>query len=154
MAGKIKSISRVEQHSRRLYGWNVRLQFNMKKRSKFFSDRRHGGKAEALARAIEWRDSAERELGRPRSDRRIIGAPKVNSTGVVGVQRPKGRNTLVVHFPEEACRLTRVIVPIGEGGEKSALRRAARLRREMECKHLGSTITPNWEKALTVLAEN
>ena len=55
-----KGISRIDQHSRNTYGWYVRVMFNGKQVSKFFSDKVHGSKKLALDAAVEYRDEAEK----------------------------------------------------------------------------------------------
>lgn len=51
-------ITRVDCDSRKTYGWNVRIQRGGGcVDSKFFADRKHGGKRAAMLLAMEWRDA-------------------------------------------------------------------------------------------------
>jgi hypothetical protein len=128
---KRRCISRVERPTKHTFGWFVRVQFGNQVRSKFFSDRTHGGRDAALEQAIRFRDRAERDLGKPRTDVRKDG-----ERFIVGLGR--GR---------------RYIVRIDERGEKSALRRAVAIRRELERKVYGSTVAGNSQKLLGKLIE-
>ncbi|MEJ7709628.1 MAG: hypothetical protein WKF84_07150 [Pyrinomonadaceae bacterium] len=51
------------------------------------SDSEHGGRENALARAVEMRDQLERDLGKPRTDYVVVGSNPRNESGVVGVRR-------------------------------------------------------------------
>src|SRR5436305_1803291 len=81
-----KGISRIDQESRNTFGWYVRVMFNGKQVSKFFSDKVHGNRKKALDAAVKYRDEAEKKLGRPRTDRQVIARQTRNSSGIVGVQ--------------------------------------------------------------------
>jgi hypothetical protein len=54
---KHKDISRIDQESKRTHGWYVRVSFQGKEHSKFFSDKKNGGKESALLAAITWRNN-------------------------------------------------------------------------------------------------
>lgn len=74
-------------HRSHTHGWQVRVSFNGRRRTKFFADQKHGGRDEALAKAIEHRDEllAEREAMRAEgpSERR---AQARSTSGVAGVR--------------------------------------------------------------------
>src|SRR5689334_8326976 len=82
-----KGISRIDQPSRNTLGWYVRVMFDGKQVAKFFSDKSHGGRKKALDAAVRYRDEAEKQLGRPRTDRQVISRQTRNTSGIVGVQR-------------------------------------------------------------------
>ena len=49
---KHKDIARIDQESKGTFGWYVRVGFEGKQHSKFFSDKINGGKNSALRAAI------------------------------------------------------------------------------------------------------
>lgn len=57
------------------HGYFVRLSWKHERRSKFFSDGKHGDRLAALAAAIAWRDRTAEELGKPlgKAPRKDIG---------------------------------------------------------------------------------
>ncbi len=84
---RLKGISRID--SKHTHGWFVRIYMrNREVHSKLFSDRKYGGKEEALKLAIDYRDSyTVPEEKRPinKDIRYRTKQPKNNKTGVVGV---------------------------------------------------------------------
>lgn len=155
-----KGISRIEQQKRNTYGWYVRVSFNNERRVKFFSDAAHGGKDKALKKAVEYRNEAERELGKPRTDRLVIARNPRNTSGVMGVQRKTKvvvnedgkkraiKNVYEVTWNPEPGRLSRMWVSIDEYGEEAAFRKACAIRREKEREMFGSVVKTNWEDTL------
>lgn len=57
------------------HGYFVRLSWKHERRSKFFSDGKHGDRLAALAAAIAWRDRTAQELGKPqgKAPRKDVG---------------------------------------------------------------------------------
>ncbi len=155
-----KGISRIEQAARNTYGWYVRVSFNNQKRVKFFSDAANGGKEKALEAAVKYRNQAERELGKPRTDRLVIARNPRNTSGVMGVQRKTKvvvtedgekrviKNVYEVTWNPEPGRLCRTWVSIDEYGEEAAFRKACAIRREKEKEMFGSVVKTNWEDSL------
>ena len=90
---KEKGISRIDSGS--THGWFVRAYKNGKTYSKLFSDRKSGGKSQALETARAYRKTLIRKLEeipqKPRA-RRLVYRDTRNSTGVLGVSRTKKRN--------------------------------------------------------------
>lgn len=93
---KYKNITRVDREpstrkdgTRRgaSHGYFVRVTWKGETRRKFFSDGVYGDRLGALAAAIEWRDAVEAELGKPRTERLVIGAMRPSNTGIRGVRR-------------------------------------------------------------------
>lgn len=154
-----KGISRIDQAKRNTHGWYVRVSFNGKKLSKFFSDTAHGGKEEALASAVNYRNVAEQELGKPRTNRLVISRNPRNRSGITGVQRKTkviktedgerlSRNVYEVTWNPEPGRMSRTWVSIDEYGEQAAFRKACAIRREKEREMYGSVVSTNWEESL------
>src|ERR1044072_2301610 len=144
-----KGISRIDQPSRKTFGWYVRVNFNNKQVSKFFSDKANGGKQKALEQAVLFRDQAEKKLGRPRTDRQVIARNPRNSSGIMGIQRKtktvktdEGEREIekyyVVTWNPEPGRVERIFVSIDKYGDKAALLKACAIRREKEREMYGS----------------
>jgi len=92
---KMKGISRID--SKATHGWFVRIYMrNRKVASKLFSDRKCGGREDALKKAIAFRDSypVPEHLRPIRSQiRYLTDPPRNNKTGVVGVCRTFKRSS-------------------------------------------------------------
>ena len=157
-----KGISRIDQESRNTFGWYVRVMFNGKQVSKFFSDKVYGGRKEALEAAVEYRDEAEKKLGRPRTDRQVIARQTRNTSGIVGVQlRTKSVRTktgervinkyYVVTWNPEPGRVKTIFVPVEKYGERGALLKACSIRREKEKQMYGTVLQTNWQASLSKL---
>ena len=88
------AISRIDLSAMRSHGWQVRLTRRGRRYSRFFSDRKHGGREVALQMAQNFRDELLARL----PDRQKGGATgkmtRRNISGVVGVSR------IVVRTPE------------------------------------------------------
>lgn len=65
------------------HGYFVRLSWKHERRSKFFSDGKHGDRLAALAAAIAWRDSTAQELGKPqgKAPRKDLGIHRRTKDG-------------------------------------------------------------------------
>lgn len=133
-----KSITRIDHPAKKTYGYFVRVCWKRTIKMKFFSDRKHGDRLAALDAAIEWRDRTERELGKPRSERMVVGAHARNTSGVVGVRRRKkgGSEVFEVTWTTEAGKIARTSYAIGKYGEKRAFRMAVSKRRLHERQRL------------------
>jgi hypothetical protein len=152
---KHKSISRIDSKKKKTHGWYVRVQFNNTMYSKFFSDGQYSGRSEALAAAIEYRNEVEAAIGKPRTERTVVGVHPQNQTGVVGVHRRrkhnggKGRTSngtasysdvYEVTWSPEPNVVSRTSVSISKYGKKEALRRAVAIRKEKEREYYGGEI--------------
>lgn len=157
-----KGISRIDQPERKTHGWYVRVRFNGTQRAKFFSDETHGGRDEALLQAVQFRNRAEHDLGKPRTDRLVIASNPRNRSGIMGVQRKTKiiktdtgerltKNVYEVTWNPEPGRLCRTWVSIDEYGEEAALRKACAIRREKEREMFGSEVLSNWTNNLARL---
>ena len=79
-------ISRIEQVSKKHYGYYVRLNWRGKQYAKFFSDKKHGGKAEALKAAEAYFDELDAQMP---LDSQVGRMSVRNTSGIVGVSRTK-----------------------------------------------------------------
>ncbi len=129
---KHKGITRIDHPAKRTFGYFVRVTWNKQRRSKFFSDSVYGDRLAALSAALEWRNLAERELGKPRTERQVIGVSRT-STGIVGVRRTvkDGREVYEATWREDG-RIRRTSYSIAKHGEKRALSLARRARDRYE----------------------
>jgi hypothetical protein len=127
-----KGVTRIDHPAKRTFGYFVRVTWNKQRRSKFFSDSVHGDRLAALSAALEWRNEAERELGKPRTERQVIGVSRT-STGIVGVRRTvkDGREVYEATW-REGNRIRRTSYSIAKHGEKRAMALARRAREKYE----------------------
>lgn len=134
-AEKHKDIARIDQASKQTYGWYVRVRFNGKTHSKLFSDLKHGGRAASLLAAIAWRDSTEKEIGKPRTDRNIVTMSKTNE-GVVGVRLNEKLNRYEVSWVTLQGKQGKTTVSILKHGKEKAFKIAWERRKEKEAERL------------------
>jgi len=129
---KHKGITRIDHPAKRTFGYFVRVTWNKQRRSKFFSDSVYGDRLAALTAAIEWRNATERELGKPRTERQVIGVART-STGIVGVRRTikDGREVYEATW-RDGNRIRRTSYSIAKHGERRALALARRAREKYE----------------------
>ncbi len=66
------------------HGWQVRIKRQKEQHTKYFSDKRHGGREEALEKAVEYRDELIEELPEP-MDPVQRSAEARSKTGVIGL---------------------------------------------------------------------
>lgn len=155
-----KGISRIDCPERKTVGWYVRVRLNNVTKSKFVSDAKNGGKAEALKKAIICRNQLETELGKPRTDAIIVGNNPRNKTGVVGVRRAvkkyRGKDGKIYLNPvyEVSWNAGREMrgqtsVSIRKYGEMGAFRRACAIRREKEERMYGKAVVTKWANTLS-----
>ena len=137
-AEKHKDIVRVDQASKRTYGWYVRVRFNGKIHAKLFSDLKHGGRAASLLAAIAWRDFTEKEIGKPRTDRNIVTMSKTNA-GIVGVRLNKKLNRYEVSWVTLQGKQGKTTVSILKHGKEKAFKIACERRKEKEAERLKKT---------------
>ena len=132
------AISRIDLPEIRSHGWQVRLSRRGRKFSRFFSDRKYGGREVALGIAREFRDELVARL----PDRERSGAAgkltRRNISGVVGVSRIIVRTAMARYefwqatwSPNPGVR-RRVKFSIRRYGEKRAFELACAVRREAE----------------------
>ncbi|MCA9734622.1 AP2 domain-containing protein [candidate division KSB1 bacterium] len=139
-----KSISRIDQEERKTHGFFVRVCFNKKIHSKFFSDKRCGGRHKALMKAQAWRNEMESKLGKPRTDRVIVAREKTTSVRRALVSRGSKAKTkgLVyeVTYSPEPNKICRTSFSIKKYGEEGAKKMALEFRKQKELEMYGKTI--------------
>lgn len=135
---KHKDIARIDQASKNTHGWYVRVRFNRKIHSKLFSDLKHGGRAASLLAAIAWRDSKEKELGKPRTDRHIVTVSNT-STGVVGVRLNEKLNRYEVSWVTLPGKQRKASISILRYGKEKAFQIACEKRKEKEIERFSTT---------------
>jgi hypothetical protein len=155
-----KGISRIDCPERKTVGWYVRVRLKNVTKSKFISDKAHGGKEAALARAVECRNQLEKELGKPRTDWVVVGENPRNKSGIVGVRRAVKKYTgkdgkvylnevYEVSWNAGREKRGRTSVSITKYGEAAAFRRACAIRRQKEQLMYGKEIVSKWAQALS-----
>ncbi len=139
-----KGISRVDRTRKRTHGWYVRVRLNGQIFAKFFSDNVFDSSADALLAAIDWRDETERDLGKPRTERRVILVSPHNRTGTLGVHRGLKDSDPVyaVCWSPAPHKVQRTSFSIRKYGEKEALRLAVALRKQKEVEIFGAELSP------------
>ena len=145
MAGEsqqvMKNITRVRDPKKRVNGYYVRIQWKKERYSRLFSVDEYG-EDNALQRAIEWRNDTERQIGKPRTDRQVMGTTRPTNTGEKGIRRvmvshyKRGRRNKQAHpwyiitTVDEQGKQRRTGVSIEKHGEQKAMELAKQLYRE------------------------
>jgi hypothetical protein len=132
---KHKDISRIDQDSKRTHGWYVRVRYFGKTHSKFFSDKKCGGKYSSLLAAITWRDKIEASIGKQRTDRNIVTVSNTQ-TGVVGVRLNDVLNRYEVSWVKPDGKQGKTSVSIKRHGRKAAFAKACEIRKQKEAERL------------------
>lgn len=128
---KHKDIARIDQETKRTHGWYVRVRYFGKTYSKFFSDRKCGGRYSSLLSALAWRDKTESELGKARTDKQIVTVSN-SKTGVVGVRLNEKLNRYEVSWVTSEGKQGKTSVSIIKHGKKNAFGIACKIRKEKE----------------------
>jgi hypothetical protein len=124
---KHKDISRIDQDSKRTHGWYARISFHGKTYSKFFSDKKSGGKNIALLEALAWRDLTRAKIGKPPSDRHIVTVAR-NNTGIVGIRLNEKMERYEVSWVNPDGKQGKTTVSIKKRGKAAALKLAVQKR--------------------------
>lgn len=132
---KQKDIARIDQESKMTHGWYVRVRFNGKTHSKFFSDKKNGGNNSALLAAISWRNNTRDKIGKPQTERHIVTVAH-NSTGVVGVRLNEKLHRYEASWVNQDGRQGKTSVSINKHGKKGAFIRACEIRKQKEAERL------------------
>ncbi len=135
---KHKDIARIDQESRSNHGWYVRVRFLGKMHSKFFSDKKCGGRYSSLLSAISWRNKTEKKLGKIRTDKHVVMVSN-SGTGVVGVRLNTKLNRYEVSWVNDLGKQGKTTVSINKHGKKQAFVKACAIRREKENARLGAS---------------
>ena len=151
MAGErhqvIKNMTRVSDPKKRIDGYYVRIQWKKQSYSKFFSLSEYETDANAFHRAVEWRNTKEVEIGKPRTERVISGirpSTRRTNTGEKGIQRlmvhhDKGGKPVgkphpyyVVTAFDRTGKMRRTGISIEKHGEENALKLARQRYQELK----------------------
>lgn len=143
MAGEsvkvMKNITRVKDRKKRVDGFYVRIQWKKEQYSKLFSIAEYGDEETALSRAREWRDDIEESIGKPRTERQVLGITPPTNTGLKGIRRTKVRHYkngkqvgkfhdwLIITMLDKNGHQRRTGVSIDKHGEEKALEIARRI---------------------------
>jgi hypothetical protein len=142
---KNKGISRIDSEACRTYGWYVRIRFNGKSVSKLFSDKKYGGKAQALMKARRFYKKSSEKLMKKMMKiyanklpvKQIVTKNRRNNTGVVGVQRIDRKNSggsiyraFRVNWTDKTGKSRNKFFSIEKFGEKKAFELACEYRQE------------------------
>jgi len=128
---KHKDIARIDQESKRTHGWYVRVRYLGKTHSKFFSDKKCGGRYSSLLSAIAWRNKKEKEVGKVRTNKHMVTITK-SGTGVVGVRLNEKLSRYEVSWVNKLGKQGKTSVSIKKHGKKNAFNRACSIRQEKE----------------------
>lgn len=134
---KHKDVARIDQESKRTHGWYVRVRFLGKTHSKFFSDKKNGGRYSSLLSALAWRDKKEIELGKQRTDRHMVTVSNTKS-GVVGVRLNEKLGRYEVSWVNKEGKQGKTSVSISRHGKKKAFERACEIRKQKEAIRLAA----------------
>ncbi|MBM9519036.1 AP2 domain-containing protein [Desulforhopalus vacuolatus] len=134
---KHKDIARIDQDSKRTHGWYVRVRFVGKTYSKFFSDRKCGGRNSSLLSAISWRNKTEKNLGKTRTNKHIVTVSN-SGTGVVGVRLNEKLARYEVSWVTPLGKQGKTSVSINRHGKKTAFEKACAIRHKREQERLES----------------
>lgn len=133
MKTRYKNIIRCNYRERSMVGYYVRVMYGGRSLQRFCSDKEMGGRLGALSEAIRFRHDAERELGKPRTER-IVRKSSRASQGVY-LTKHNGRLVYVAAWSPAPYESLRKAFPIRGRGYKRAYRSAMRFRRQMEDKY-------------------
>ena len=130
---KHKNLTRIDHPTKNTFGYFVRIMWKGERRSKFFSDSVYGDRLAALFAALEWRDATEKELGKPRTERQVLGITH-SPSGITGVRRVREGHTdyYEATWGTTAGKQARTRFSIARHGEKRALQLARKARQEGE----------------------
>ncbi|MDP9314128.1 MAG: AP2 domain-containing protein [Chloroflexota bacterium] len=132
---KHKNLTRVDHDASRMHGYNVRIMWQAQRRAKFFSDTKYGDRLGALTAALAWHDATEKALGKPRTERQVVGI-FYSTSAEPGIRRVRENHTEYYQatWATSAGKQQRTRYSITKHGEKRALQlaRKARARGERE----------------------
>jgi hypothetical protein len=131
LSEKHKDVARIDQEIKKTHGWYVRVRFLGKTHSKFFSDRKCGGRDTSLLLAVSWRDKTEKKLGKVRTNKHMVTVSS-SGTGVVGVRLNNMLNRYEVSWVTDQGKQGKTSVSIAKHGKKKAFSMACSFRREKE----------------------
>jgi len=136
---KYKGVTRIDRDAGRqsdgrritaTHGYMVRVFWRKARHQAFFSDLKYGDRLAALDAAVAWRDHTEARIGKPRTDRTVIGYANSN-TGELGISRRtvRGHDVFEVAWRDPSGKTRRTKYSIDKNGERRALQKAKKARR-------------------------
>jgi len=136
---KIKNITRMEYKIP--YGWWVRFNYNKQTYSKFFNDKKYGGKNLALLSAHAWMKNTKEKENIPNTPLWVGGGARSN-TGIRGVSFCSKSNRYFASWYDAIGTPGGTSFSVSKHGEKKAFDLACAKRKEMESLRLSGYITP------------
>ena len=136
MSEKHKDIARIDQETKRTHGWYVRVRFQGRTHSKFFSDKKCGDRKSSILAAITWRDATEKSLGKIRTNKHLVTVSN-SGTGVVGVRLNDKFNRYEVSWVTAGGKQGKTSVSIRKHGKENAFIKACKIRQRKESTRLG-----------------
>jgi len=112
------------------------VRYQGKNHSKFFSDKKNGGRESALLSAISWRNDTEKNLGKVRTDKHVVTVSNKSNTGEVGVRLNEKLGRYEVSWVNLDGRQGKTSVSIKKHGKKKAFERACEIRKQKEAERL------------------
>ena len=128
----------MDIESKRTYGWYVRVHFRGKANTKFFADKKCGGKDLSLKAAIAWRNITEAHVGKPRSERPVVSVSNNASTNVVGVRLDNVLNHYEVSWVKPDGNPGKTSISINKYGKKAAFAKACKIRKKKDAERLAT----------------
>ena len=132
---KHKDVARIDQESKRTHGWYVRVRYQGKTHSKFFSDKKCGGRYSSLLSAISWRNKTEKKIGKLRTNKHMVTITK-SATGVVGVRHNEKLNRYEISWVNHHGKQGKTSVSIKKHGKRKAFAIACAIRQAKEQERL------------------
>ncbi len=78
-------ITRIDQETKKNHGWYVRITHKGKGHTKYFPDKKHGGRKKALKAAKEFRDDILSKLPKYKQEAACKKKRPIKKSGVIGV---------------------------------------------------------------------
>lgn len=132
---KPKGISRIDQESKLTFGWYSRVTYNKKIYSKFFSDKKCGGRNSALLEAVAWLRNTHKRLKKIDCDKRQFTASRT-ATGVVGVTYDSKLDRFLATWYTPGGKAQKTSVSCKKHGDRKAFAKACAIRKEKEAARL------------------
>ncbi|RUM36593.1 MAG: hypothetical protein DSY58_05100 [Desulfobulbus sp.] len=139
---KIKNITRIEYNGP--HGWWVRIMYDKKKYSKFFNDKKHGGKQSALLSAYAWMKNVKEKANIPDTQLFVGGGARSN-TGVRGVSYCKNSNYYFASWNDANGKPAGTSFSVRKHGKEKAFKLACEKREKMEKWRLAGNVYPKDE---------
>jgi hypothetical protein len=140
-----KGISRIEQPEKFTFGWYVRFRYQGKIKSKFFSDRKYGGRAKAFMKAKSYYKKQMKRIIKMITGEEVDKIPntilvtkhKSNNTGIVGIQKIKRKRKTGGFYQayrvawKDQDRVKTKFFSIEKYGDKDAFEKARKFKKDI-----------------------